>query len=665
MRSPSPPKPPDPKETASAQTSTNVQTAIANAALGQVNQYTPYGSLEYTKRIGDDGQPMFQTVTDSDGKTHQVPMYDQTVTLSPEQQALLDTGQATQQELAQIALDQSGRIGSLLGTEVDVSNLPAGGSAAGLTPTNFVQPDNLDTNFQTQVTPYNLEGQFSVPGNVQQSLGPRGQITGDVGSIPGLNTNFRTSGSRSAGNIQRSVKDVGQQTEFDDAGDVQRGVDRQTAQRDFGDAGDITRTYGTDFSKDRRRVEDALFSRLNPQLDRDREALRTSLINQGVREGSQAFDRAMSRFNEQSNDARMQTILAGGQEQSRLANLEAQRAGFANAAQMQAYQQAMGRGQFANQAAQQQLGMDIAAGQFGNQAQQQAFNQAMERGDFANRARQAQFGQNLAAGQFANAAQAQAAQQGIQNSQLAIQAQRAANEAAQAQFGMQLGAAQFANTAQQQAFNQDLTAGQFANQAQQQAFNQDVTGADFANRAQQQAFNQDLTSGQFGNQAQQQAFNQALAGAQFGNQAAQNQFGMDMQSANFGNTALAAQNDARMAAAQAQNQAQMNQFNTELAAQQYADTNRQNALGEVFGLRNQPINEISALMGGAQVTQPNFGSANAPQVPGVDFAGLTMDNYNQRLNAWLQQTAQQQSLMGGILGLGGNLGAAAIMSDRW
>lgn len=67
----------------------------------------------------------------------------------------------------------------------------------------------------------------------------------------------------------------------------------------------------------RERAEEALMSRLNPQLERDRESLRTSLANQGIREGSTAFDRSMGRFGEQSNDARMQAIINAGGEQSR------------------------------------------------------------------------------------------------------------------------------------------------------------------------------------------------------------------------------------------------------------------------------------------------------------------------------------------------------------
>lgn len=91
-------------------------------------------------------------------------------------------------------------------------------------------------------------------------------------------------------------------------------------------------SYITDFSADRAKVEDALFSRLNPQLERDRAALETSLANKGVKLGSAAYDRAMTDFGQTTNDARMQAILAGGQEQSRLANLARDAAMFGNSA---------------------------------------------------------------------------------------------------------------------------------------------------------------------------------------------------------------------------------------------------------------------------------------------------------------------------------------------
>jgi hypothetical protein len=95
--------------------------------------------------------------------------------------------------------------------------------------------------------------------------------------------------------------------------------------------------YDTEFTADRARTEEALFSRLNPKLQQDRAALESQLSNQGIKLGSSAFDRAMSNFGQQSNDARMAAILASGQEQSRLADLARQSAGFGNSAMMDQY----------------------------------------------------------------------------------------------------------------------------------------------------------------------------------------------------------------------------------------------------------------------------------------------------------------------------------------
>ena len=96
-------------------------------------------------------------------------------------------------------------------------------------------------------------------------------------------------------------------------------------------------SYITDFSADRTKVEDALFSRLNPQLERDRASLETSLANKGVKLGSAAYDRAMTDFGQTTNDARTAAILAAGQEQSRLANLARDAAMFGNQAKTGQY----------------------------------------------------------------------------------------------------------------------------------------------------------------------------------------------------------------------------------------------------------------------------------------------------------------------------------------
>ena len=59
--------------------------------------------------------------------------------------------------------------------------------------------------------------------------------------------------------------------------------------------------------------QDAIMSRLNPQFERDEEALRGRLINQGIGQGSQAYQREFDTFNQKVNDARSQAILGGQQ----------------------------------------------------------------------------------------------------------------------------------------------------------------------------------------------------------------------------------------------------------------------------------------------------------------------------------------------------------------
>lgn len=81
---------------------------------------------------------------------------------------------------------------------------------------------------------------------------------------------------------------------------------------------------------------------------------------------------------------------------------------------------------------------------------------------------------------------------------------------------------------------------------------------------------------------------------------------------------------------------------------------------ELMTERNQPINEITALMSGSQVSNPSFVNTPQTQVAGVDYTGLVNNNYNAQMNAWNQQNQNRNAAMGGMFGLGGTLGGAAI-----
>ena len=91
---------------------------------------------------------------------------------------------------------------------------------------------------------------------------------------------------------------------------------------------------------------------------------------------------------------------------------------------------------------------------------------------------------------------------------------------------------------------------------------------------------------------------------------------------------------------------------------------RQQGFQEQAYLRNEPLNTLNAVRTGAQVTNPTFTSV--PQqafTGGPDILGATQAGYNAQLAGANAQNAANQSFTSGLMGLGGTLGAAAIMSD--
>lgn len=75
---------------------------------------------------------------------------------------------------------------------------------------------------------------------------------------------------------------------------------------------------------------------------------------------------------------------------------------------------------------------------------------------------------------------------------------------------------------------------------------------------------------------------------------------------------------------------------------------------ELVAERNQPINEITALMSGGQVNQPQFGNTPSTNVAGTDIAGLTMDAYKYGpLAQWQAENTNRNAMMSGLFSLGG------------
>lgn len=476
---PSPPQTPNAGALNAAQTANDVGTATANTWMQNANINTPMGSVNYQEGANKNiAVPVFGPDGSFQGmQNFAIPTFTRNETLAPAQQQMLNQQNQLGINLNNVALNQTSKIGDILNAPVSGANLPARTDSYGTQPT-----------FQSV-------GQGPALARAGSEIGPAASITHY---------------NQFVGNAVPYAPDVG------------------SAERSLGDAGSIQRSIGpTDYATQRADVENAIYSRLNPQLDRDRNALETKLVNQGLARGSGAFNTAMDESNRQATDARMQAVLAGGQEQSRLA------------------------------------GLDLQKGQFANTAEQQAYDQILSRGEFKNQGQAQDYAQTMGRTNLYNATQAQNFQQA------------AANGA-------------FANAAQAQEFDQAQQRGLFGLQA-----------ADQNNNA-----------------AMQEYQNQASA-VEANNQIAQQQYGNTQSAAQFGNE------------------------------------NRDKALQEMLALRNQPINEISALMAGGQVNLPQFQQYNPGTIANNNLGQNMYSSAALGMDAYKTKQATTNALIGALGGVAG------------
>lgn len=173
-------------------------------------------------------------------------------------------------------------------------------------------------------------------------------------------------------------------------------------------------------------------SRMEPRLQRQAEAKRTQLLNQGLKPGDEAYDTAMEEMNQDQGDQRRQAdldaILTGGQEAERYHGMDLgtrqnqfgereAAGGFSNDASQRQLEQILGiggqkfnesstAGAFANSAAgqalQQKLGIgaqkfqqDTARSEIGDSRANNAFNQNMQGAEYQNRLRQEQIAEEM------------------------------------------------------------------------------------------------------------------------------------------------------------------------------------------------------------------------------------------------------------------------------
>jgi hypothetical protein len=211
-----------------------------------------------------------------------------------------------------------------------------------------------------------------------------------------------------------------------------------------------------------------------------------------------------------------------------------------------------------------------------------------------------------------------------------------------------------------QANDQRLAVTAQGGQEQQRMNDMAAKQAGFQNAAQLQAYQEAQGRGTFANTAQQQDYLQQQGRGEFANQAQMQNYQQMLGAGSFTNAAQAQQNS--------QNAAQAGFYNSGAAqqmAQQQSGFNAQNAarnqyMQEQYQQRQQPMNEISALMSGSQVQNPNWLNSPQSQIQTTDIGGLINTNFAQQQQNYQTANSNWQAMMGGILGLG----AGVMKSDE-
>lgn len=131
-----PPPVPDPTRIAQAQGTANIESAIAQSLLNQVNEVTPFGSVSF-RQIGGPMQA-------------NIPRFERTTTLTPAAQAQFEAQQATGLDLSRLAQENIGAVRAAQQGGLDFQGLPQSVSGINAPPiTGFQAPSQqVQSNLQ-------------------------------------------------------------------------------------------------------------------------------------------------------------------------------------------------------------------------------------------------------------------------------------------------------------------------------------------------------------------------------------------------------------------------------------------------------------------------------------------------------------------------------------
>lgn len=422
-KTPAPPPAPDYQAAATAQGQANLKAGLQTAGISNPNIISPYGNQTVTWDMSNPDMPT-PTITQ---------------TLTPDAQAALNAQQRVQREFAELGSQGVANAQKILGT-------PFNYQGPGIQ-TSFDQGRGV--NYGPTMGEYGLARGVNIDDfEKNRSLG-----AGDFGLAGSINANA----FGLADGINANAFGLASGMDANRYGRARRDLDLSNVAAMPINAGMTG--------------QQAIMQRLAPQMERQREGLRTQLINQGFRPGTEAYNRAMEQQGQQENDMMTQAAVQG-------LNLD-----------MSANQQGFGQAAQALGLYNQGLGQDFGQGLQALQASNQAIGQ--------------NFGQGLSAQQLKNAAVAQNFNQGLQ-------AQQMRNQAVAQNFGQGATAQQMRNDANNANLANALSAQGMNNAAMQQNYGQAANLAGLYNSASAQQFNQNLQGAQFGNTASEQDFARAL-----------------------------------------------------------------------------------------------------------------------------------------------------------
>ena len=162
-----------------------------------------------------------------------------------------------------------------------------------------------------------------------------------------------------------------------------------------------------------------------------------------------------------------------------------------------------------------------------------------------------------------------------------------------------------------------------------------------------------------GNQAAQDQFARQIGQGQFANTAAGQEFSQNQGQAGFHNATAGQDYGQNQGAAQFANTAQQQGFQQNIANAQLSNTARNQGLQERAYVQNQPINQLTGLLGLGQVGMPQGVQYSPSQVGQTDVTGAYALQAQAQQAAANRAAQSKSGLMGGLM----SLGSAAIMAS--